>query len=79
MVAQSDVTVMRSRWLTTSLFIPFGPREVWTMRDSSFEAEMLRSVAASSPSREVWPSLSMPCRPAAALSDIDDMVVLVFC
>lgn len=54
--------------------MPLGPRDVWTMRDNSLEAEMLRSVAASRPSRDVWPSLSMPERPAAALRPIADMV-----
>ena len=51
--------------------MPFGPREVWTIRDSSFDAEMLRSVAASTPSREVWPSFNMPDSPAAVLRFID--------
>mmetsp|Transcript_22634 Transcript_22634/g.27757 ORF Transcript_22634/g.27757 Transcript_22634/m.27757 type:complete len:313 (-) Transcript_22634:121-1059(-) len=73
-VAQSLVTVMRSKWLTTSLFMPLGPSEVWTMRESSFEAEMLRRVAASRPSREVWPSLSMPERPAAEFRAMDVMM-----
>ncbi len=77
MVAQSDVTVIFSRWLTTSLFMPLGPREVETMRESSFAAEMLRSVAASRPSRDWWPSLSMPERPAAVLSAIDVMIEII--
>ena len=43
------------------------------MRDSSFAAVMFRSVAASKPSRDSWPSLSIPERPAAVLSAIDMM------
>ena len=34
---------------------------------------MLRSVAASRPSRDVWPSLSIPESPAAVLSDMADI------
>jgi len=37
---------------------------------------MLRSVAASRPSRDVWPSLSMPERPAAALRFIADILLM---
>mmetsp|Transcript_14394 Transcript_14394/g.30798 ORF Transcript_14394/g.30798 Transcript_14394/m.30798 type:complete len:260 (+) Transcript_14394:1006-1785(+) len=67
MVAQSDVTMILPRWLTTSLFIPLGPRDVRVMVDISRHASTLRMVAPSRPSMDWWPCLSMPPRPAAWL------------
>mmetsp|Transcript_9245 Transcript_9245/g.21793 ORF Transcript_9245/g.21793 Transcript_9245/m.21793 type:complete len:290 (-) Transcript_9245:105-974(-) len=71
MAAQSDVTMIRSRWLTTSLFMPLGPRDVETIRLRSRAASTLRTTVASGPDRCLWPDLSIPERPAAAFRFID--------
>mmetsp|Transcript_16157 Transcript_16157/g.46396 ORF Transcript_16157/g.46396 Transcript_16157/m.46396 type:complete len:275 (+) Transcript_16157:1019-1843(+) len=78
MAAQSDVTMIRSRWLTTSLFMPLGPRDVETIRLRSRAASTFRRTVASGPDRCLWPDLSIPERPAAALRFIDwAMMVLL--
>jgi len=48
------------------------------MWESSLAAVMLRRVAASRPSRDVWPSFSIPWSPAAGFSAIADAMVGVF-
>lgn len=51
MVAASEVTKIFSRWLTTSFFIAFGPRDVRVMTASPRQASMLRTIASSRPEK----------------------------
>mmetsp|Transcript_15851 Transcript_15851/g.35086 ORF Transcript_15851/g.35086 Transcript_15851/m.35086 type:complete len:257 (-) Transcript_15851:52-822(-) len=77
MVAQSLVTNIFSRWLMSNLFIPLGPRDVRTMAAMALPAWMLRMTAPCVPSKFFWPSLSMPCRPAAELRFMDFAILSV--
>mmetsp|Transcript_18 Transcript_18/g.49 ORF Transcript_18/g.49 Transcript_18/m.49 type:complete len:241 (+) Transcript_18:1340-2062(+) len=78
MVAQSDVTMIFPKWLTTSLFIPLGPRDVRVMVEISRQASTLRRGAPSRPCMLRWPFLSMPPRPAAWLYAIDCAIFIAF-
>mmetsp|Transcript_14655 Transcript_14655/g.22115 ORF Transcript_14655/g.22115 Transcript_14655/m.22115 type:complete len:242 (-) Transcript_14655:21-746(-) len=74
-VAQSLVTIIFSKWFTTNLFIPFGPRDVCTIPAIALAASMLRSTAPCTPSKCLWPSFNIPPSPAAAFKFIDFAIV----
>mmetsp|Transcript_52936 Transcript_52936/g.63739 ORF Transcript_52936/g.63739 Transcript_52936/m.63739 type:complete len:226 (+) Transcript_52936:1151-1828(+) len=69
-VAQSFVTIIFSRWFTTSLFMPLGPRDVATIVESCRDAVMLRKVA-SLDDCVVVPPLSIDVRGWLGFSDND--------